>query len=83
VKGGAALDQFLLKPHMYTSFSPISNHFVLNIDCMAEDPEQQSSIDSHTLLRIIEEDYIVELVRIASSIENGLNSKRMDAIYDK
>ena len=50
---------------------------------MAEDPEQQSSIDSHTLLRIIEEDYIVELVRIASSIENGLNSKRMDAIYDK
>ena len=83
MKGGAALDQFLLKRQMITSFSPISNHFILNIDCKADDPDQQSSVDSHALLRIIEEDYIVDLVRIASNIENGLNSKGMDAIYDK
>ena len=83
MKGGAALDQFLLKRQMITSFSPISNHFILNIDCKADDLDQQSSVDSHALLRIIEEDYIVDLVRIASNIENGLNSKGMDAIYDK
>lgn len=77
------LENFLLTPVMYNSSSPISNHFLLNISCVSEDPDHQGDVDSHGLLREIGDNHLVDVVNIMANVDNGLSSKSMDLIFNK